>query len=139
MGKCLLDEVFSFKNTYGYFWWQGQKGSFSALLPLLRESIQFESLYLHKRCVPRIDNGLKDSKISSTMAINSIFTGKTCGHKKALWTAKNLGLAWSFLALKTLRGKKFPYNQLRADSNSGKPKKPRMAVLQLPDDLVLLC
>lgn len=71
------DKVFSFKNTYGYFWWQGQKGqkgSYLALLPLLRESIQCNSLYLHKRCFPRIDNGLKFSKVSSIMAINSIFT-----------------------------------------------------------------
>lgn len=64
------DKVFSFKKTYGYFWWQGQKVSYLALLPSLRESIQCDSLYLHKRCFPRIDNGLKDLKVSSIMAIN---------------------------------------------------------------------
>jgi len=59
----------------------GVTGKFFRLL-LLRESIQLDLLYLHKRCFPRIDNGLKDSKVSSITDNKFyfhfvIFTGKT--------------------------------------------------------------
>lgn len=79
--SAFSDEVFSLKNTYTYLWWQQSERS-SLGSSYRGESIQFDLLYLHKRCFLRIDNGLKDSKVSSITDTKFyfhllIFTAKT--------------------------------------------------------------
>lgn len=98
----------------------------------LTTGIQFDSLYLHKMCSPRIDSGLKDSKVSSVTDTKLcfhlvIFTGKTdvpreaterhCGEQK-IWDCP--GHSWPSKHAGKKNHIQPPYGRLEHRTTKGK-------------------
>lgn len=139
--SAFSDKVFSLKNTYAYFWWQQSERS-SLGSSYWGESIQFDLLYLHKRCFPRIDNGLKDSKVSSITDTKFyfhllIFTAKTDVLHVAAERHFGEQKIWDVLVIpghQNTQDRKITYNHLWAEWDTGQPKGRLVIVLQLAHD-----